>query len=321
MAAVMAPCAPLPDRTDGAEGVAATQVGAVVVTYNADPPHLERLLLALGNQVGRIVIVDNASVTVPDVTGSALASRVEVVRCEQNVGIAAAHNLGLQRLCEAGFTYGLLMDHDSLPLTGMVDNLLAADVALRKQGVRVGAVGPVTIDRRTKARSKFVKIRNGIVGRVDCADGEKWVEADFLISSGTLLRLDILQAVGWMNVGYFIDHVDTEWCLRALAAGYRIFGIRDALLDHSLGDRIVRVWFGRMREVPVHSPFRNYYIFRNTVVMLRNVPMPLAWKCALLYRLLQFLVFFVIGVGPRGVRARLMTKGIWHGLIGRTGKL
>lgn len=302
-------------------GIAVAQVGAVVVTYNADALHLERLLDALCEQVGGVVIVDNASAHALRIGDRPSGASIEVIRCEHNVGIAAAHNLGLQRLREAGFSYGLLMDHDSLPLPGMVDSLLAADVALRRQGVRVAAVGPVTIDRRTGARSKFVKIRRGIVSRVDFSDGEAWVEADFLISSGTLLRLDVLQSVGGMNEGYFIDHVDTEWCLRALAAGYRIFGVRDALLDHSLGDRIVRVWFGRMREVPVHSPFRNYYMFRNTVAMLRHVPMPLAWKSALLYRMLQFLVFFVIGVGPRGVRARLMFKGIWHGFADRTGKL
>ncbi|CAG2158757.1 glycosyltransferase family 2 protein [Cupriavidus numazuensis] len=306
---------------NGTAGVTAEQVGAVVVTYNADALHLDQLLRALCEQVGCIVIVDNASTNGPHVPGNSFASRIEVMRCESNVGIAAAHNLGLQYLREAGYSYGLLMDHDSLPLPGMVDSLLAVDLALRRQGVQVAAVGPVTIDRRTRARSKFVKIRHGIVSRVDFADNDGWVQADFLISSGTLLRLDVVQTIGGMNEGYFIDHVDTEWCLRALAAGYQIFGVRDALLDHSLGDRIVRVWLGRMREVPVHSPFRNYYMFRNTVAMLRDVPMPFAWKSALLYRLLQFLLFFVICVGPRRIRARLMFKGIWHGLIGRTGKL
>lgn len=303
------------------EHVATRLVGAVVVTYNPDASHLGELLRALGREVAHIVVVDNGSKVVPDVGSENFGAPVTLIDCRANLGIAAAHNKGLQQLERLGMPYGLLMDHDSLPLQDMVQHLLAADIALRQQGVRLAAVGPVTIDRRTCVRSKFVKIQHGIVNRVECAAGERWTEADFLISSGTLIRLDVLRDVGEMNEAYFIDHVDTEWCLRALSKGYRIFGVCDALLDHSLGDRVVRVWFGRMREVPVHSPLRNYYVFRNTIAMLRNVPMPIGWRSALLYRLLQFIVFFVIGVPPRGLRARLMMKGIGHGLTGRSGKL
>ncbi|WP_082926214.1 glycosyltransferase family 2 protein [Cupriavidus sp. D384] len=301
--------------------VANRLVGAVVVTYNPDALHLKELFRALGRQVAHIVVVDNGSKVVPDVGAENFGAPVTLIDCRANLGIAAAHNKGLQQLDRLGMPYGLLMDHDSLPLEGMVQHLLAADLALRQEGVKLAAVGPVTIDRRTRVRSKFVKIRHGIVGRVECAAGEQWTEADFLISSGTLIRLDVLRDVGEMNETYFIDHVDTEWCLRALNKGYRIFGVCDALLDHSLGDHVVRVWFGRMREVPVHSPLRNYYIFRNTIAMLRHVPMPIGWRSAHLYRMLQFLVFFVIGVPPRGLRARLMMKGIGHGLTGRSGKL
>lgn len=301
--------------------VARRDVGAVVVTYNADPVHLAELVDRLVGQVCWVVIVDNASRHAPDFSRHPAIRRIHVLRSDSNVGIAAAHNMGLCHLQARGCTYGLLMDHDSLPLPQMVDRLLAADLALRAQGMRVAAVGPTTIDRRTGERSKFVRMRSGVVSRVECDPGRHWVEADFLISSGTLLRLDVLAHIGGMNEAYFIDHVDTEWCLRARNEGYRIYGVCDALLDHSLGDRVVRVWFGRLREVPVHSPFRNYYMFRNTVLMMRTVPMPLAWKCAHLYRLLQFFVFFVIGIGPRVERARLMFKGLWHGFTGRTGAL
>jgi len=296
-------------------------VGAVVVTYNADPSHLAELIDRLVAQVRRVVVVDNASHRVPDFSLHSTSAQIEVISSGANIGIAAAHNIGLRRLRELGCTYGLLMDHDSLPLPEMVGRLLDADLALRAGGAPVAAVGPATIDRRTGVRSKFVKMRHGVVSRVECAAGQRFVEADFLISSGTLLRLDTFDLIGGMNEPYFIDHVDTEWCLRARNAGYRIFGVCDALLDHSLGDRVVRMWFGRMREVPVHSPFRNYYMFRNTVLMLRTVPMPFAWKCAHLFRLVQFLVFFVLGVGPRRERARMMFKGLWHGLIGRMGGL
>ena len=129
----------------------------------------------------------------------------------------------------------------------------------------------------------------------------------------------VIEAVGGMNEGYFIDHVDTEWCLRARMAGWQIFGVCAARLTHALGDRIIRIWFGRWREVSVHSPLRDYYILRNTVLMLRQVPMTWSWRFAQLGRIVQFLVFFGLAVPPRGRRFGMMMKGIWHGVVGRMG--
>ncbi|MFP3480127.1 glycosyltransferase family 2 protein, partial [Burkholderia sp. SIMBA_057] len=88
-----------------------------------------------------------------------------------------------------------------------------------------------------------------------------------------------------MNESFFIDHVDTEWCLRANAAGYALFGVCAARLDHELGDRIVRLWAIRWRAVPVHSPVRMYYMFRNTIRLLAATPMCWTWRAVHAYRL------------------------------------
>lgn len=299
------------------------RIVSITVAHYPNPDLLLQQLRGLQAQVHALVVVDNGSGNAGEWhRRAANEAGADILVLPDNVGIAAAQNAGIRHALDSGATHVLLMDHDSLPASNMVSVLLSAAETLQSAGVRAAALGPVCVDRRTGSPSGFVKLKGFRVVRLGCdAAVNGLVEADFLIASGTLIAASTLEVVGLMNAGYFIDHVDTEWCLRARAQDMRIFGVCDARLDHHLGDRVVRIWMGRWREVPIHSPLRNYYMFRNTVLMLRTVPMSWIWRLTHLYRMMQYVVFSVLVVAPRDKRMVLMAKGVWHGLIGRTGPL
>ncbi|MBY4949085.1 glycosyltransferase family 2 protein [Cupriavidus respiraculi] len=318
------PADAMPPARAAATSAPASQVCAVVVTLNPDVEHFGQLVGALACQVGHVFVVDNGS---DAAVRNALVrvcptDRATFVPLPSNQGIARAQNVGIRLALEAKAEFVLLSDHDSLPHDDMVKTLLGALHDRRTAGGRVAAVGPVSIDRRTGTPSKFVRLTWRGVRRFGCDDAvDGVVPADFLIASGCLIPADALEAVGAMNEGYFIDHVDTEWCLRARHLGWEIFGVCGARLDHSLGDSVIRVWLGRWREVPVHSPVRDYYMFRNTIFLLKNPSTSLGWALTHCYRMAQFFLFFGCFVPPRATRWGMIAKGIWHGLVGRAGKL
>jgi rhamnosyltransferase len=304
-------------------------VAAVIVTFNPELATLRRMIETLQSQVDEIVVVDNASAVsgAEQVAKLAWEHSCSFEALRENVGIGAAQNRGFAVVARresnslSGERYVLFLDHDSIPEAGMVDLLLAADLRLRAGGVRVGAVGPAIVDARTGTKGRFLRAGRFWIRREACAEGCTQFEVDFLISSGTVVRFDVLRDIGGMNEGLFIDHVDTEWCLRALARGYRLFGACEARLIHSLGDDVVQVWVGRWREVFVHAPARDYYMCRNTVLLLRTLPMSLAWRVFLTVRLVGSIVFFGFGVAPRGLRLRRMGRGLIDGLFGRSGAM
>ncbi|MDF3886544.1 glycosyltransferase family 2 protein [Cupriavidus basilensis] len=304
-------------------GISESEVCAVIVTFNAVAEQVESTVRRLSTMGAHVVLIENGSEApaAAAITDIGETTQAEVIKLSANLGIAAAQNIGIQYAVSVGASFVLLLDHDSLPAEDMVRKLLDAHQRLTLEGIKIGAVGPVSVDSRTLSKSGFVRLRGVRIARQHCGDCGGVVEADFLIASGSLISIRVLQDVGGMNEGYFIDHVDTEWCLRARERQYRIFGVCDAALFHNLGERVVRIWFGRIRELPVHSPIRNYYIFRNTVLMLKSVPMPFAWRFAHIFRLVQFMTFFVLAVSPRGKRLKLMARGILDGLHGREGPL
>lgn len=294
---------------------------AVVVTFNPEIQILGQLLDALSTQVDSIVIVDNGSyVDLIAWNNKYQASSAKVLLMGQNHGIAAAHNVGITWAQNNGAEHVLLMDQDSIPAPDMVQKLA---FALLNAGINFDspaiAAGPICVDIRTGNKSFFVTERNGMPARW-------WPSSSFppfdvvrevssLISSGTLINLKLLKIVGGMRGNYFIDHVDTEWCFRAKARGYILLGVSNALMTHTLGDKARNIWFFGWRNVAYHSPLRDYYMFRNTLLMCRDTKMSVVWRLHLTIRLLKFLIYFVIFTPQRVERFYCMALGIGHGLL------
>lgn len=297
------------------------RAGAVVVSYHPELAGLEQLVAAIAPQVDVVWVVDNGSPAPTCRALETLCARhgAELVLYGANRGIAAAHNEGLHRGLARGLDAVVLFDQDSVPAEDLVSRLVAASQT--HGGGRVAAAGPVWVDERSGRRGAFHRVRGGRIVSVPADPAQAAQPVDFLISSGTLVWLAAVRAIGPMREDLFIDHVDTEWCLRAGHAGWQLLGVPGAVIRHALGDATRRVWLGRWREVALHSPVRNYYEVRNTLLLLRAPGADANWWLAHGVRLLQLLVFYGLLVAPRWQRTHLMLRGLADGLRGRGGPL
>lgn len=302
-----------------------TDVMPIIVTYNPDKVILLASLRTLLSQVRTIIVVDNGSSSNIDEIIQSLKvgifRRIKVLSLEHNCGLGEAYNAGIAIARSLRATFVLLMDHDSIPASDMLYKLRNAYINLENQGKSVCIVGPRYRDHVTAQLSQFVYITRFGFARSSCDKTIDYVRADFLISSGSLISIKILDHIGGMDEGLFIDHVDTEWCFRAQSKGFEAYGICSAIMLHSLGDRQTRIWWGRWRTIPFHQPFRYYYMFRNSVLLWQRPYMPLAWKRIDKLRLLYFLIFFTLFSPNRMANLRMMIKGLKDGFNGRIGKL
>ncbi len=294
---------------------------AVVVTYRPEPDTLIRLLGALASQVSFTVVVDNGPA--PGIerwlfhrlpAGS--HQHVFPVSLNENRGIAAAQNIGIAWARKRGADYVMLSDQDSIPGEAMVEELLAVAEQLRRQGERLACVGPRYLDPRHDNPPPFLRVQGLRLKRLRC-DGKRFVPVDYLVASGCLIPVDVLDAVGGMREDLFIDYVDIEWGLRARHFGYQSFGVCTAAMIHCLGETPVRLLW---RRVPVHSPLRHYYHFRNAVFLYKQPWVPLNWKLVDGWRLIMRYGFYALVTKPRLSHWRMMTRGLWHGLRNKSGK-
>jgi rhamnosyltransferase len=283
-------------------------VCAVVVAHRPDLALLRDALAAVSPQVSDVVVVDNS----PRATTVVAAC---VLHQERNIGLAAAQNAGIDWARRHGHTHVLLLDQDSIPAPGMVAALLDA---LETIPDRIAAVGPRLRDPRQGRDSPFFQIAFPRRRACACRSGVDHIRADFIISSGALVPLAVIDDVGAMDEGLFIDNIDVEWCLRAQSRGYRVYGVCAASMTHHLGDAWVPVLGGRA-HVTRRRPVRLYFMMRNHVAMYRRRYAPRTWLFdELLRAVVKFFVFAAL-VPPRRQHLRFMARGVRDGVRGRTG--
>lgn len=295
-------------------------VWAIVVTYQPELEKIDRLLTALMSQVHGLIVVDNGSSDAVLAWLQAYGSTIPsiIIPLFDNKGIAAAQNRGIECAREHSAEHVILFDHDSHPAPDMVAKLLSIAESKASLGVAVASVGPRYLDERRENPPPFIVIDGFQVVRRVCHCSEDVVEVDYLIASGCLIPMRTLDSVGMMHEALFIDYVDIEWGLRAKSKGFQSFGACGALMSHDLGDQPFH-FFGH--KYPSHSALRHYYHFRNAVWMYRQRWLPLNWKCADGWRLILKYGFYSLFAKPRHRHWWMMTKGIWHALNNRMGRL
>ena len=316
------------------------------MTFNPDFKSLRMLIDALEAQVGCIFVVDNGSAAdVSTAFPSDSKADLEFIINTDNLGIAAAQNQGAARaLARSDCRFVVLSDQDSFPAPHMVRLLRQAledyggggfgavlDASRPPFGGTLGpvaAAGPWSVDMRSGERASLVadptfwstsRLRRP--SESSAATPLPPFEVGFLIASGCLIPAQVLRQIGGMRSNYFIDHVDTEWCLRARAAGFRLLVVPEAHLNHRLGDTVRRLWFLGSHHIAHHSPLRDYYMFRNTLFVLRDVRLAFSWRLRLLKRLILFAVYFIALGSDRLARLRFMSLGLLHGMRSQSGRL
>lgn len=299
-------------------------IATILVTYNPDLAAFAQVLQRHADTgAARYVIVDNASAQANEIEALARQllpeGRLSVLRQPSNIGLGAALNLGTDHARAAGCSHVVLFDQDSLPSSNTLASLLEALQGLQSQGLKVGVVGPSQTDVRTGAEYPQRLVRGHTMATIwPSREPGTAIEVSFLITSGSLIDISTLDAVGPMRADFFIDYIDIEWCFRAASQGFRSYCIKTAHIQHALGDQR-RVFLGR--EVSVHSAVRQYYMFRNVLALSRLRTVPLRFRVVeTLYFMSRAPAFFWLS-GCSAKHLRHMLLGIAHGLTGRMGPL
>ncbi|MFZ5580749.1 MAG: glycosyltransferase family 2 protein [Pseudomonadota bacterium] len=292
------------------------RVAAVIVAYHPDPSVLRGLIEAVRPQVSRLTILNNGSPH--DMDAFATMGDLSILSFERNLGIGEAVGHAAREAADKGYEFLLTLDQDSIPAPDMVEKLLEAYRTLSAQGLLVGCVGPRQIDRRSGHGAPFIAPIHGwrLRRKKITPSPNQTLQVDHLITSGLLAPVSLYEAAGMPRSDLFIDYVDIEWSLRVRHLGFELYAVEQARLYHSIGDSYLNI---AGRQIPVHSPLRNYYLMRNGVFLQTLSYIPRAWRFSDALQLLKKFIFFSVFLDQRGKRVRMMLAGIRDGFRGRLG--
>lgn len=297
------------------------RICAICITFNPDPGIFGRLLASIKPQVEAVVIVDNGTKaeTLCAVDDLVTHYKAAVIKLGKNRGVAAAQNVGIRWAREFDYTHVLLLDHDSVPANDMVNRLVLALAYGESIGMRVAAVGPRYIDPRTREMSSFVRFGRIRYKKCRCTGDTEILNTDFLISSGSLIPVSALIAIGVMDERLFLDHVDTEWFLRARGLGFCVLGVCGAKMEHYLGDTVRKMWLGRWRTLRTYPAERFYYITRNSVLLYKRRYISRRWVLIDSIKLVLMFIIYSLLISPRDRHAMMFVRGFIDGWKGRDG--
>ena len=240
----------------------------LVVTYNPTEEFFVNLHILL-TQMSPLLVVDNGSNTEIRQQLEDKAKAYSSLRLhfnESNLGIASALNYGFEWAISQGYGCLIVFDQDSLPTSGMTEELLAVYEAHPNRD-RIAILSPQIQDALTGERITYLKKRSAFsMERVSCQT-DLLEDVALVVTSGSLNNLVAFQKIGRFRDDFFIDYVDTEYCLRAALHGYKIVVTCNAVLHHRLGSQQHKRIGSVILRPTFHSPLRWYYIHRNRIVM------------------------------------------------------
>ena len=253
----------------------------------------------------KIIVLDNASTD-----GSIAAIQqsypdVEVIELAQNLGYAGNNNVGIRAALEAGAEWVLVLNEDTV----LAPDCLEQMVKLGEQDPQIGIVGPMVYHFNEpqiiqsaggKMTPRWVSVHLS-QNELDSGQYPDPHEVDWISGCAIMVRKAVIEQVGMIDARFFYYWEETEWCLRAREAGWKIFHHPQAHLWHK----------GVQRD---YSPGPNvtYYSTRNRLLMLSSHHAPLTVHIATWLELLRRLISWT--VKPRWREMRDHRNALWQGM-------
>lgn len=211
----------------------------------------------------KVVVVDNGSSDNSVVAIRAAYRHTTLIEAGDNLGYVGGNNLGLKHARAIGADYALLLNND----TEVSPDFLGLLVEAAEADPAIGIVGPTIcyFDRPNVIWSAGGAIdwRRGhtrMIGlnEVDRAQFGKMPRlVDFVTGCALLVKMPLIEQVGPLDPRFFAYYEETEWCVRAACAGFKVLHVPEA-----------RVWHKISSAAREASPQVHYYMTRNRLLFL-----------------------------------------------------
>jgi GT2 family glycosyltransferase len=250
---------------------ATPRVVSVILNTNRRDDTLECLAsLARGEYPNhQVIVLDNASTD-----GSAEAIReqfpdVDVLPLSENLGYAGNNNVGITAAVARGADWVFVLNEDTV----LAPDCLASLMAVAERDPAVGVLGPMVYHHDEpeviqSAGGKFSRSWDSFHLGQNTPDQGRFTDphpVDWISGCAILVRRAVIEQVGAFDPRYFYFWEETEWCLRASRAGWRILHVPMAKLWHKGVQRNYRP-----------QPTVTYYATRNRLLTLAKHRAPVS---------------------------------------------
>jgi GT2 family glycosyltransferase len=281
---------------------------SIILNTNRCKDTLDSLSSLRANTYGRhqAIILDNHSTD-----GSIPAIRstfpdVQIIELSDNLGYAGNNNVGIKAALDQGADWVLVLNEDTILAPDCLEQL----VEIGECDPKIGIVGPMVYHYD---EPDVIQSAGGILGRywesIHLAKNEPDHgqysgphQVEWISGCAILVKREVIEQVGMIDERFFLYWEETEWCLRAGKAGWRIMHVPQAKLWHK----------GVQREYRP-NPAVIYYGTRNRFLMLAKHHANLKTWAVAWWQTVRTLVSWTIK--PKWRLMRNHRNAMWRGVV------
>jgi len=280
----------------------------IVVWFNPKKEHIDNII-SLNEACDFVCVVDNSYQSNEKLL---VSSSVKYIHNRNQGGIAGAFNRGFDYFIskfEEPMIYSF--DQDTVVPANFFEEMAHF---IKDKNAKIAC--PNFFDINAKTHGKFVKMSDW--GFFESDDDT----THFCISSGMFISKETYKLLGGFNEELVIDHVDTEFALKAYENGIKIFYNKNVCLNHAIGEREKRKFLGVTIKPNHHSKVRKYYIARNgTYLAFKYIKQCKAYFVLNVARMIHEYLSVILYENDKLRKISAMNKGLFDAVRGRLGPL
>lgn len=274
-----------------------------------------------------VVVVDNGSKgNDSQVLRENFGDYIHLIQNDRNYGYTGGNNIGIKHtLAHSQPDYLLILNNDVVVAPDFLNHLVEAIDADASIGIAGPKVYYYDFPNYIWSAGAKINMRWGQVACIgmkqrDNGQYDKQQEVDYVAGCCLLIKNAIIPKVGLFDESYFCYWDETDYCVRARKAGYKVVYIPEAKIWHKSPLK-VKVWdntptSGKASGLPY------YYTARNSFKFMRKHAT--RWQyCSFLTYFFSYHFWFVSGaclLYHRDIkRLTGFYRGVRDGLLGRGG--
>jgi GT2 family glycosyltransferase len=217
------------------------KTASVTVNWGAPGDTIKALqsLVSMTRPPDFVICIDNAS-PAADVSQlrAGMPKDTVLIELDDNIGLAAAHNVGMEYALSHDVDWTLLLNNDAIATPQCLDRCIAEATA----EPHIAIVGPaVTFADEPhllwfaggNVSDRFAYPRHRGL-REPAASPPPSSDVGYISGCCALLSSEAFRSVGPFRSDYFMYYEETEWCQRARAGGWRVRYLGEVLCSHAV---------------------------------------------------------------------------------------
>nr|WP_281959677.1 glycosyltransferase [Enterobacter mori] len=288
------------------------RVGVVIVWYNPTEEQIKNVYNLSNIEFLRVCVADNSKEKAAEEAKELAKHSIDYVHNGNHGGIAGAFNRGIECLThDDRIDIFFTMDQDSDIQPEYYKKMYEF---MTTTGSEIAC--PDFFDRNAQTHGTFVDLTPYSYKVV------KEGSTVFCISSGMGITKKAWTKIGNFDERLIIDHVDTDFCLKAYAENIKIHVNYEQCLNHAIGEREKNYLFGVCLKPNHHSYVRKYYIVRNgTYLAIKNFQHAKGYFTLNILRVVHEVACVVLYEKHKLKKLKYMALGLIHGIRGKLGAL